>query len=74
MPKEKKANMSNAERYRKWRDANPDKVVLAQIRRNMHQKEKRKYDEKYNLLWREKDRIRKQKHRLATKARALQQV
>ena len=74
MPREKRVSMSNSERHKKWRAANPEKDLLAQIRRNMHQKEKRKSDAQYNLIWREKDRIRKQKHRLATKAKALQQV
>ena len=74
MQKEKKIIMSNSERHRKWRAENPEKVFLAQIRRNMHLKKKRKSDMQYNLIWREKERIRKQKHRLATKAKALQQV
>ena len=63
MPREKGIVMSNSERHKKWKAANPEKVLLAQIRRNMHQKEKRKSDAQYNLIWREKDRIRKQKHR-----------
>ena len=66
--------MSSSERTRKWRDANPEKYVLAQIRKNMHLKKRRQSDAAYNLIWREKNRIRKQKNRLAAKLIALQQV
>ena len=66
--------MTSSERHRKWKDANPEKVMLAQKRRNMHQTKKRKSDPQYNLIWREKDRIRKQKQRLTAKAKAMQQV
>ena len=61
--------ISNTERNRKWRAANPEKVLLAQTRRNIKLKKKRDSDLQFNLIQREKDRKKKQKYRLAIKAR-----
>ena len=69
MAREMKVIMSNAERNRKWRAANPEKVLLAETRRNMHLKKRRESDLQFNLIQREKDRKKKQKYRLAIKAR-----
>ena len=69
MAREMKVIMSNAERNRKWRAANPEKVSLAETRRNMHLKKRRESDLQFNLIQKEKERKKKQKYRLAIKAR-----
>ena len=69
MAREMMVIMSNTERNRKWRAENPEKVFLAQTRRNIKLKKKRDSDLQFNLIQREKDRKKKQKYRLAIKAR-----
>ena len=74
MSRERKVTLSNAERSRKYRAANPAKVLLMYARKSIQLKKRKTWDVKFCETLREKERIRKQKHRLATKSRALQQV
>ena len=74
MSRERKVPITVTERQRRYKLANPDKILLSKLRRKLVIKNKRKLDPTFDEQIKKRERTRKQRNRLALKARALQQV
>ena len=74
MNRERKGPISATERQRRYKLANPGKILLSKLKRKLVIKNKRKLDPTFDEQIKKRERTRKQRHRLALKARALQQV
>ena len=74
MNRERKVPITATERQRRYKLANPDKILLSKLKRKLVIKNKRKLDPTFDEQIKKRERTRKQRHRLALKARALQQV
>ena len=74
MNRERKVPITATERQRRYKLANPDKILLSKLKRKLVIKNKRKLDPTFDEQIKKRERTRKQRHRLALKASALQQV